>query len=74
MRKWESAFITAAAFYVLAASPAFANPGQGLALGHGKHDKAAPGPLAGAAAGLPLLILVGGYALVRRRRNRTKAE
>ncbi len=31
-----------------------------------------PGPIAG--AGLPLLLIVGGYALVRRYRNRSRAD
>ena len=74
MRKWETAFITAAAFCVLTASPTLAKPDHdhGLALGHGKHSRAAPGPIAGAAAGLPMLVAAGGYLLYRRRRNRDK--
>ena len=39
--------------------------------GHGG-TKGAPGPIAG--AGLPVLLVAGGYALVRRYRNRRKDE
>ncbi|MXQ13750.1 hypothetical protein [Microvirga makkahensis] len=38
----------------------------------GGSHRGAPGPIAG--AGLPFLILVGGYVLVRRFRNRGKGE
>ena len=43
----------------------------GLGWGSGG-SKGAPGPIAG--AGLPFLALAGAYALVRRRRNRNRAE
>ena len=36
--------------------------------GGGGGSKGAPGPIAG--AGLPILLVAGGYVLVRRRRNR----
>ena len=74
MRKWETAFITAAAFCVLTASPAFAKPDKGHEQGHGRHDRAAPGPIAGVAAGLPVLVAAGGYLLYRRRRNQGKQD
>ncbi|MBZ6078820.1 hypothetical protein [Microvirga puerhi] len=40
--------------------------------GGGGGNKGAPGPLAG--AGLPFLLLAGGYALVRRYRSHKPAE
>jgi len=43
----------------------------GSSVGSGS-SKGAPGPIAG--AGLPFLILAGGYALVRRYRHRGRAE
>jgi len=71
--------ITATAFCALTAAAtlsAQADPG-----GNGHHygwsnggggSKGAPGPIAG--AGLPVLLVAGGYALVRRYRNRRKTE
>ncbi len=40
--------------------------------GQGVGNLGAPGPIAG--AGLPILLIAGGYVLVRRYRNRSKAE
>ena len=40
--------------------------------GGGGGSKGAPGPIAG--AGLPILLVAGGYALVRRYRNRRKED
>jgi len=45
---------------------------QGQSGGGGGTTKGAPGPVAG--AGLPVLLIAGGYALVRRYRNRSKAD
>ena len=79
MRKWQAAFIAAAALCVFTASPALAEKGG---KGHGKggnghgnaygHSKGAPGPIAG--AGLPVLVAAAGYALYRRRRDRAKQD
>ena len=64
-----------------AVTPAFADkpddhnpskPGLGWGAGGSKGSAGAPGPIAG--AGLPFLALAGAYALVRRRRNRNRAE
>jgi len=38
----------------------------------GNSGKGAPGPIA--RAGLPFLLIAGGYVLLRRHRNRSKAE
>jgi hypothetical protein len=40
--------------------------------GGGGSNRGAPGPIAG--AGLPFLLIAGGYVLVRRYRNRSKVE
>ena len=68
----------AALFMVAAlALPASADKGgngngnNGNGNGNGGSNRGAPGPIAG--AGLPILLVAGGYALVRRYRNR-KAE
>ncbi len=59
-------------------SPSWVSGNQG---GHGSKGGSggspgravgAPGPIAG--AGLPILLIAGGYVLVRRYRNRNKAE
>lgn len=47
-------------------------PSHGGGGGGGGSSKGAPGPIAG--AGLPFLLLAGGYALVRRYRKHTIAE
>lgn len=79
MPYWGKTLIAAAAFsaltgsYVLASQPADRNlnsPGLGWGPGGGG-NKGAPGPIAG--AGLPILLIAGGYALVRYYRNRNKA-
>jgi hypothetical protein len=49
--------------------------GQGSSNGggwHGGSSRGAPGPIAG--AGLPFLLIAGGYVLVRRYRKHSKAE
>jgi hypothetical protein len=84
MTSWSKSLPTAAALLIAATFtvPAFAanenaatppncgncqgNNGQGVG------NIGVPGPIAG--AGLPFLLLVGGYALVRRHRNRSKAD
>ena len=68
----RNSFIIAAALCVLAAAPASAKqqdrgPTPGLGWGPGGSKG---GPVALAGAGLPALLLVGMYALVRSRRGR----
>jgi hypothetical protein len=85
MRSWHKSLIAAAALctltgsYVMAAGqPADRNPSKpGLGWGAGGSgggggNKGVPGPIAG--AGLPFLLLAGGYVLVRRYRARNTAE
>ncbi|MGF9764791.1 hypothetical protein AAII07_57950 [Microvirga sp. 0TCS3.31] len=45
---------------------------NGCGGGGGGGNKGVPGPIAG--AGLPFLLIAGGYVLVRRYRNRSTAE
>lgn len=89
MHSWQKALVATAVFYTMAGSYAFADPpgdhgpspGLGYANGWDKgggpgdgggSNRGAPGPIAG--AGLPFLLLAGGYILVRRRfRNRARA-
>lgn len=84
MRPWQKTLIAAASFCILAGPVAFADspgdrgpsPGQGWAHGWDKgggggggSSAGAPGPIAG--AGLPFLLIAGGYVMFRRyRRNR----
>jgi hypothetical protein len=81
MPSWPKTFITAAALCALTGSYAMAagqpaarnhsKPGLGWGAGGsggGGGNKGAPGPIAG--AGLPFLLIAGGYVLVRRYRNR----
>ena len=71
-----AALLAVAAFTL----PALADPtncgncqgNNGVGLGNGGSNRAAPGPMAG--AGLPFLLIAGGYALVRRYRTRAKPE
>jgi hypothetical protein len=85
MRSWQNILMAAITIGAITASytpPAFAagksqgfgNQCQGNSCGvlGGSNNKGAPGPIAG--AGLPFLLVAGGYALVRRYRNRSKAE
>jgi hypothetical protein len=76
MRSWQKTFLAAATVCAITFLPALANQGgipnggnSGNAPGH---NKGAPGPVAG--AGLPFLLLIGGYGLVRRYRNRHRAD
>lgn len=81
MRSWQKTFLAAAV--VCAISPLSALAGGGNDQGENGNDqgrdhnyggggnKGAPGPIAG--AGLPFLLIAGGYVLVRRYRNRGKA-
>ena len=62
---------TATVTPAFADKPADRTDKPGLGWGSGG-SKGAPGPIAG--AGLPFLALAGAYALVRRRRNRNRAE
>ncbi len=83
MRSWNKTLIIMTAFCAMAAAPALAQgkgkgPGGGGSPGPGpggggppSRNVGAPGPIAG--AGLPFLLLAGGYVLVRRYRNRSKA-
>ena len=76
MRSWQKTLLAAAAVAAIGALPALAQPSDrnpskpGLGWGAGG-SKGAPGPIAG--AGLPFLLLAGGYVLVRHYRNRHKA-
>ncbi|MBZ6075874.1 hypothetical protein [Microvirga puerhi] len=86
MRSWQRSFLgvvfvsTVMGSYALAAPPADRNPNSpGLGWAYGKekgdsggYNRGAPGPLAG--AGLPFLIVAGGYVLWRRYRNRDMAK
>lgn len=67
MRSWGKTLLAAVALYAVAASPVLAD--QSTAPGQ---NKGAPGPIAG--AGLPFLLLAGGYFMVNRYRNRSRAE
>lgn len=72
MGSLQKALLAAAAVCAITATGAIAKqppPGGGWGAGG---SKGAPGPIAG--AGLPFLLIAGGYALVRRYRNRSKAE
>jgi hypothetical protein len=80
MRSWQKTLIAAAALCALTGSYAVAAPGKAnppsnptpRGNAYGINGKPVPGPIAG--AGLPFLLIAGGYALVRRYRNRTQAE
>lgn len=83
MRTLHKAIIAAAGLSMLGFLPATAAPGgnpgpppwaggPGGNPGGGSGNLGAPGPLAG--AGLPFLILAGGYILVRRHRDRKRAQ
>jgi hypothetical protein len=81
MRHWQKTFLAAAAICAITSLPAVAggsngnngkgNQCQGNSCGGGGSNAGAPGPIAG--AGLPFLLIAGGYALVRRYRNRKPA-
>jgi hypothetical protein len=70
MRSWHKTLLAATALCALSGSAALANKG-GIP-NWGNSGKGVPGPIAG--AGLPFLLIAGGYVLVRRYRNRSKAE
>lgn len=71
MRSWQKTFLVATAFCAMTAgSVALAAP-PSWAPAHGWRSKGGPVPLAG--AGLPVLLIAGGYALLRHRR-RAKAD
>jgi hypothetical protein len=77
MHSLHKALLAAAAVCVMTSLPALAAPGgikapPPWAGGPGGNNKGSPGPVAG--AGLPFLLLAGGYVLVRRYRNRHRAE
>ena len=72
MRTWQKTLLAAAAACAITSLPALA---QGVGPGGGGppgSNKGAPGPIAG--AGLPFLLLAGGYVLMRRYRNRGRAQ
>ncbi len=75
MHSWRKTLIAATAVaaltgsFALAAQPPDRNPNSpGLGWGPGG-NKGAPGPIAG--AGLPILLIAGGYVLLRRYRKRS---
>jgi hypothetical protein len=69
MKNWSKALVAATAFLAVAGSTTVSAKPPPWAHGWGKGgSKGAPGPVAG--VGLPLLLIAGGYALVRRYRNR----
>jgi hypothetical protein len=82
MRTWQKTLLAAAAACAITSLPALAQgvgPGGGGAPGQGPggggapgQNRGAPGPIAG--AGLPFLLLAGGYVLMRRYRNRGRAQ
>jgi hypothetical protein len=82
MRSWQKTILAAAAVCAITSLPALALgrppevPGGGGpprgGNGNGGINRGGPGPIAG--AGLPFLLIAGGYVLVRRYRNRGKAE
>lgn len=77
MISWKKSLVAAAALCVLSGSSALATPGKanppgnpnppGHAYGINGKNVGVPGPIAG--AGLPFLLIAGGYALVRRYRR-----
>ena len=78
MRVWNKTFLATVAICAIASLPALAaqggnnsSNGNGKGNGNGGSNAGAPGPIAG--AGLPFLLLAGGYALMRRYRSH-KAE
>ncbi len=90
MRAWEKTLVATIVFCALTGSYALpvqamakwsqswvsenqgGHRGKGGGGGPPSRNVGAPGPVAG--AGLPFLLLAGGYVLVRRYRNRNKAE
>jgi hypothetical protein len=74
MRSRHKAVLTAAAVFAMISLPALAAPGgvKGPNPNAPGQSKGAPGPIAG--AGLPFLLLAGGYAVMRHYGNRAKAE
>jgi hypothetical protein len=72
MRSWQKTFLFTTAFCcVTAGSVALAIPPD-HAPAHGYRARSGPVPLAG--AGLPVLIIAGGYALLRHRRRAKAAS
>jgi hypothetical protein len=73
MTSWHETIITAIAVTALTVLPALA---QVVGGGNGPDAPpggvGVPGPLAG--AGLPFLLFAGGYALIRRYRNRSSSR
>jgi hypothetical protein len=72
MRSWKKSLVLAAAICAISGSYALAGGRGGHHHGGHHGGKGVPGPIAG--AGLPFLLIAGGYALVRRRRNRAEAN
>jgi hypothetical protein len=81
MRTWQKTLLAAAAVCAITSLPALAQgvgprgagaQGQGPGGGPPGQSKGSPGPIAG--AGLPFLLLAGGYVLMRRYRNRGRAQ
>jgi len=75
MNSWPKLSIAATIFCALIGAAQADRGGNGNHYGWDKGgggSKGAPGPIAG--AGLPVLLIAGGYALVRRYRSRSKAS
>ncbi len=81
MRAWQKTILAATAVCAITSLPALAlgrppeapgNGGPRGGNGNGGVHRGAPGPIAG--AGIPFLLLAGGYILVRRYRKRGKRE
>ncbi|MGF9763376.1 hypothetical protein AAII07_50415 [Microvirga sp. 0TCS3.31] len=69
MKSWQKTLLAAAAVCAISTLPALADKGG---TPNSNSNTGAPGPIAG--AGLPFLLLAGGYVLARRYRNRGQAE
>jgi len=70
MRSWQKTLLAATALCALTGTVALADKG-GIPNSNSGNSRGGAVPLAG--AGLPILVIAGGYALLRRRRD-AKAE
>jgi hypothetical protein len=71
MQRWQRTILIATALCAMTGSAALADKGGIPNYGNSWHSRGGPVPLAG--AGLPVLVIAGGYALLRHRR-RSKAD